>query len=498
MAPTKIPKPRAGQVFRKRISPAGAKPTRIPRLLLASSPNAPVPFRSRVLAKKERVVVAPAPNLLGKARARAKPAPKPPAPKHKAPPAGEARKRLALALKRVIVDERTGTLEGRIRFAKMVRRAIDGVQPCLQQFSGKGRSKFGLVDKAGVPVVQFGKGIGSGVYGDAFVNTGARGIARLLRFSTKISPSSTAALMEGRILRKMSKLAERGICQNMPITYKVMVCTKGHGHPNLPPIAKQNAYVVALNELADGDLFALFKTQLAQKQYESIVMQIALALHAFHGLGYSHNDAHLGNFLYHRVKPGGYWRYNVRVAGESVPIFVPNRGHLVVLWDPGMAADVKVADWERREGGTDLFRSVVQMNSLDLKEWAHKRLKPIPAAAKQGMKLVPLVDAMQAFLLREDPGKDVLLTDRVFEMFVRGIREGKWLPSIRIGKRLRLPVRRLSMGRGSAGKVRTPGGRTAMKTRTLAPRSLSSRILNPAKAFRRGSSVSSPPYGTAV
>lgn len=482
--PTKIPKPRKGGKLRKRKSPAGAKPTRIPKppavLLRKAKPPAvlsrkpkppPVLSRKRPAVPPRRKVVIANPEAARKKRLG----------------------RLGMVLKRVIVEERTGTLKGRIRYAKMVRKAIEGVQPCLQQLKGKG-NEIGFVDASGAAVVRLGKDIGSGAYGDAFVNTGAKGIARVFKFSSKLTPIiSNDAIREGRLLRKMSKLAERGICQNMPITYKVMECNKmAQGIRNAPPMTKQNKYVVILNELADGDLFDLFKNKLTQQQYESIMMQTALALHAFHGLGYAHNDTHLGNFLYHRVKPGGYWRYNVRVAGESVPIFVPNRGHLVVLWDPGMATDVKLNDIEHYEGVADIWRPIVQMNSLGLEDWAEKRLKPIPEPIKKAMKMKTLFDTMQAFVSNEKTGKSVVLADRVFHMMVRGIRDGLWLPSIRIGQRLRLPVRRISMGRGSAGKVRTPGGRTAMKTRTIAPRSLS-RIINPARAFKR-TQVSSVPY----
>ena len=45
-----------------------------------------------------------------------------------------------------------------------------------------------------------------------------------------------------------------------------------------------------------------------------------------------HNDAHAGNFLYHRVKPGGYFHYNI--YGKDY--YIENIGYLWVIWDFGL------------------------------------------------------------------------------------------------------------------------------------------------------------------
>ena len=45
-----------------------------------------------------------------------------------------------------------------------------------------------------------------------------------------------------------------------------------------------------------------------------------------------HNDAHAGNFLYHRIKPGGYFHYNI--YGQD--FYLENIGYLWVIWDFGL------------------------------------------------------------------------------------------------------------------------------------------------------------------
>jgi hypothetical protein len=45
-----------------------------------------------------------------------------------------------------------------------------------------------------------------------------------------------------------------------------------------------------------------------------------------------HNDAHAGNFLFHKIKPGGYFHYNI--YGKDY--YLENIGYLWVIWDFGL------------------------------------------------------------------------------------------------------------------------------------------------------------------
>jgi hypothetical protein len=45
-----------------------------------------------------------------------------------------------------------------------------------------------------------------------------------------------------------------------------------------------------------------------------------------------HNDAHSGNFLYHKITPGGYFHYNL--YGKD--FYLENIGFLWVIWDFGL------------------------------------------------------------------------------------------------------------------------------------------------------------------
>jgi predicted unusual protein kinase regulating ubiquinone biosynthesis (AarF/ABC1/UbiB family) len=45
-----------------------------------------------------------------------------------------------------------------------------------------------------------------------------------------------------------------------------------------------------------------------------------------------HADAHNGNFLFHKIKPGGYIHYNI----YGVDYYLKNLGFMFVIWDFGL------------------------------------------------------------------------------------------------------------------------------------------------------------------
>lgn len=93
---------------------------------------------------------------------------------------------------------------------------------------------------------------------------------------------------------------------------------------------------IIVSELASTDLSKLLKSikGINQAAKESALTQACLALQALHDLcKFNHGDAHTGNFLVHNVAPGGWWAYKL---GNDM-VYVPNMGHLVVLWDFGLS-----------------------------------------------------------------------------------------------------------------------------------------------------------------
>jgi len=237
------------------------------------------------------------------------------------------------------------TIDTRIHNFKIMKKYLSMISPCI--VTSKLTSHIlALVKKDKgrfEDVIYFNKQIGSdSEFGVAYLNTGVGEGSRLV-FSTKITTEKHKN--EIVLLEKMSYAVQHHITPNFPIIYKVLHCkdVKEKQKQNqsdidingIDDIIKNTKYYVILNELANGDLNNfLEKKNISEIEYESVLFQVLISLRAFHiHTDHIHNDAHMGNFLYHEIEKGGYWHYKY----NNTNIYVPNTGYLVVIWDPGLA-----------------------------------------------------------------------------------------------------------------------------------------------------------------
>jgi hypothetical protein len=92
---------------------------------------------------------------------------------------------------------------------------------------------------------------------------------------------------------------------------------------------------ILLNELANGDLksFCHINYKDGQLMHNALV-QVVLSLFSFYATTeMQHCDSHWGNFLYHKIRPGGYIHYKI----ASVDYYLENLGYLWVIWDFGLS-----------------------------------------------------------------------------------------------------------------------------------------------------------------
>jgi hypothetical protein len=241
-------------------------------------------------------------------------------------------------------------VRSRIKYAGIVRRylekSFDPAAACLSKATSPG-NKLALKDvREGKDLIVFDNRIGTkSLYGVAHLHAG-RGFHRLVKFASKIMVFGTQSHdIEVQILKMMTEAVEKYATPNFPITYSVGTCSVPCKGRACPKPVKGKPYYVILNELADMDLQKWHKTRHTEAEHASVVAQVMLGLYAFHRMGFAHEDAHLGNFLIHKVTPGGYWWY--RVGGVNV--YVENLGSLLVLWDPGRAEVAPMAwrDYDR-------------------------------------------------------------------------------------------------------------------------------------------------------
>jgi hypothetical protein len=253
------------------------------------------------------------------------------------------RQQLIKAINKAIepVLNKGDSLKSRIKFHGIMKKYLHDLEPCLHVDKAGALSLYN-VSEPDEPVVKFNKRIGSdSVYGVAYMNMG-KGFARLLKFSCKIMAGNVPAhKQEIRLYEQMSFYVENDLFPNMPLTYKTLLCKNLCKDPKCPVQTTKSDYHVVINELASEDIQSWFKQARTDSEYTSVIVQLIFAIYAFHGMGVLHNDCHLGNFLIHKIKPGGFWRYRF----EGNDIYVPNAGYLLVMWDPGLASPYSFMDW---------------------------------------------------------------------------------------------------------------------------------------------------------
>jgi hypothetical protein len=151
-------------------------------------------------------------------------------------------------------------------------------------------------------------------------------------------------LNEVKILEMVSAMVLKKVTPHFPILYKTFNCGSPVDTKDYPKLVQKSNYLIILNELASGDLVSFHKTPEFNTNDDVIInslQQIYISILSFHILTQrSHNDCHWGNFLYHKVKAGGYIHYQI----YDEDIYIENLGYLWIIWDYGIAK--KLYDYE--------------------------------------------------------------------------------------------------------------------------------------------------------
>ena len=189
------------------------------------------------------------------------------------------------------------------------------------------------------------------------------------------------SLKEIFILEEMTKILQEKKYHNLPIIYNSfqkkkrdfilnnLIDDKDKKDKNslfnkISNFLKQNKnknYNIYINELANGDLKSFFnkyddnRQEITEELLNNAIIQIIMSIATLHDIGIRHNDTHYGNFLYHKIKPGGYIKYTIR----NKSYYLKNLGYLWVIWDFGISTQLN--------GITDYFRDY-EMLSLYLRK----------------------------------------------------------------------------------------------------------------------------------
>ena len=183
---------------------------------------------------------------------------------------------------------------------------------------------------------------------------------KLFKFVIKVSILGRyqTTTNEAIVLKKLSNLALKDICPHFPILYATLKCNnfldfnkspyltsdsnsqnslKKNYINNLkiyPEYIQKKKYynmLIFVNELANGDLKMFVGDNYNNGALlENALAQIYFSLMFFHRETYMfHGDSHWGNFLYHKIKPGGYFHYKI----FNDDYYIENLGYLWVIYD---------------------------------------------------------------------------------------------------------------------------------------------------------------------
>jgi hypothetical protein len=177
---------------------------------------------------------------------------------------------------------------------------------------------------------------------------------KLNKFAIKVINYSINNEIEYNVLIELTKQVILFKCPHFPITYGLIKCdnknirskyeisilnkikeTEINKTKNYPDLINNNVSLYyQINELASGD-FNKYRFYY-RDNYEYLlnsIAQIFISIMFFHKyINAFHNDAHGGNFLYHKIKPIGYFHYNI--YGKDY--YLKNIGYLWVIWDFGL------------------------------------------------------------------------------------------------------------------------------------------------------------------
>ena len=179
----------------------------------------------------------------------------------------------------------------------------------------------------------------------------------LFRFASKIMSINANNLNEINIVENLTKMVIAKKNPHFPIMYYNFICNKQISNQALPNIADNKTYYITLNELANGNAKTfVHKYYGDDEKMQNAIVQIIIAIYSFHCEGYFHNNTQWHNFLFHKIKPGGYIKYVI----NGNELYLKNIGFLWVILDFGLATKITKKDSRNMRICTQDYRQILR------------------------------------------------------------------------------------------------------------------------------------------
>lgn len=242
-------------------------------------------------------------------------------------------------MKKII--QRLETLENRLGYFKYINEYLKNTPELLCLKGKKYADKLGNINdgyELGT-FLKLVKKIGTESANGIIYKTVAKNV--ILTLATKIMPMSKDNKYEIRLNQVVTEVIKRRLSKHFLLSYKTYECNQPSIDPAIPKIVHNTKYLITLNELAHGDVKTLCNSQMFLSNNEfiaNIALQCLFAIATFHSLGYSHNDCHWGNFLFHvSSKPlDGWYMYSV----FDKTFYMKNCGYNIMISDFGMTKEI--------------------------------------------------------------------------------------------------------------------------------------------------------------
>ena len=179
---------------------------------------------------------------------------------------------------------------------------------------------------------------------------------KLFKYAIKVIPITYKSLIEIKINEILSNAVLNNKCPHFPFSYGNIKCLKddiatssfisstrqNNNIKKIPLFHLHNKdYLVYLTELASGDLKTFDKNighNIENTLLGNTISQIFLSLMFYYKyIGSYHCDAHSGNFLYHKIKKGGFYHYHI----FNKDYYLENMGYLWIIWDYEQSVSLK-------------------------------------------------------------------------------------------------------------------------------------------------------------
>jgi hypothetical protein len=248
-----------------------------------------------------------------------------------------------------------GDITTRINYYKIIHKYIKEYKEvsknnCLKNYN----EKFFSIGKRIIVNKILGEGQ-KGIVFDGYFKPDIKNqnYGKALKIAIKISDYTVRNDREAGVFKKLTSFVLKNKCPHFPISFGILQCNKTKiieeiqssslklnisKHKNLE-ILKENEYLITIVELADGIFRDIMDATTAKNiniLYNCSIQCLISIIFFNKYMNLCHDDSHYNNFIYFKIKPGGYFHYNI----YEVDYYLKNVGYLMMINDFGLVEDL--------------------------------------------------------------------------------------------------------------------------------------------------------------